>query len=60
MKCTWIINGKLQLVLTPSNEREKQLLQELAQTQVDMQIFDRLQTGTESHIDAVIITTKTN
>ncbi|MEY4332823.1 MAG: hypothetical protein RLZZ196_1561 [Bacteroidota bacterium] len=60
MKITWIINGKVQLVLTPSNEREKQLLQELSQTPVDMQMFDKLQTGPDSHVDAVVITTKTN
>ena len=60
MKVTWILNGKLQLILTPSNDIDKQLLQELAKTPVEIQMFDVLQTGTDSHADTVIITKKTS
>ena len=60
MKATWVINGKVQLILTPSNEREKALLEELCQAPVDMHMHDKLQTGQDSHINAVVITTKTS
>ncbi len=58
MKITWVLNGKLQLILTPSDEREVGLLKELAQGPVDIQTFEKLQTGTDSHNDAVVIMPK--
>ena len=58
MTVTWIINGKLQLILTPSDDREKNMLAELGQGPVEMQIFPKIQTGTDSHNDAAVITAK--
>lgn len=58
MKVTWILNGKLQLILTPSDEREVGLLKELAKTPVEVQVFEKLQTGTDSHADAMVIMPK--
>lgn len=57
MKNNFIINGRIQLVLVPSNDREKELLKELCQQPVDMQMFTKLQVGVDSFTDAVIITT---
>lgn len=59
MKVTWIINGKLQLILTPSDAKEEALLRELAQAPVEIQIRDTLQTGLDSHNNAAVITPKT-
>ena len=59
MKTTWVVNGKLQLILTPSNDRERDMLKELAQGPVDIQVFEKMQTGTDSHNDAAVIMPKT-
>lgn len=56
MKATFIKNGKLQLILTPSDEVEKILLTQLSQTPVEMQQFSTLQVGTDSVNDAVVLT----
>jgi len=57
MKTNFIINGKIQLVLVPSNDLEKELLKELCQQPVDMQMFTKLQVGLDSFADAIIVTT---
>ncbi len=58
MKCTWVVSGKLQLILTPSDEREESLLKELAQDAVEIQVFEKLQSGLDSHSNAAVISKK--
>ena len=58
LKSTWLVNGKIQLVLTPTNEREKSLLEELTKGPVEITMHDRLQIGQEAAADSLVISTK--
>lgn len=55
MKAHWIKNGKIQLILTPSDEIEVALFKQLTQTPVEISMHEVLQLGVESVNDAVVI-----
>jgi hypothetical protein len=56
MKHVWIRNGKLQLVLVPTDPVEISLFEELSQAPVDMTHHRTLQVGLEAVNDCVVIT----
>ena len=60
MKASFIVNGRLQLILSPSSEIEKELLRQLSQNPIGIQIYEKIQTGLDSHMNAVVITNETD
>lgn len=56
MTTTFIVNGDLKLVITPSNDVEKSLLQQLCKGPIDIQILDKVQIADKTHADSAIIT----
>lgn len=56
MQCTFIVNGKLQLVITPSNNLEKEMLQELFKQETTGTMQEKLQIGDKALVDSVVIT----
>lgn len=55
MKATWIRNGKLQLVLIPSDEIEVAMFKELSKQPVEISQHGVLQVGLEAVNDCVVI-----
>ncbi len=55
MKTQWIVNGKIQLIISPTNDMEKELLEKLATTPVEITLHKTLQVGEESVNDSVVI-----
>lgn len=55
MKAILVKNGKLQLILAPSDEVDKILLTQLSKTPVEMHKHSTLQVGTENVTDAIVI-----
>jgi hypothetical protein len=56
MKCTWVINGRIQLAITAESELEKQLLQTLTAGQIENQWFDKVTISDKALVDTVILT----
>lgn len=54
----FIANGKLQLVLIPSTEIEKLMLEQLCQGPIEVQIHPTLQVGDKQCVNAAVITPK--
>jgi hypothetical protein len=52
----FIVNGRLQLVVSPSNEMEKMLLTQLAQDKVDIQLHPTLSVGERVYADCITLT----
>jgi len=52
----FIVNGRLQLVVSPSNELEKMLLVQLATDKVDIQLHPTLQVGEKVYADCITLT----
>jgi hypothetical protein len=58
MKCTFAVNGKIELALTPENDLEKMMLQELFKTEVESQFHEKIQIFGKALVDTVTITKK--
>ncbi len=56
MITTFLLNGELKLVITPSNQIEKDLLLQLCKGPVDIQILDKVQIADKAYADSAIIT----
>lgn len=58
MKCTWIVNGRLSLTITPETDIEKSLVAELFKMPVETKIEEKLQVLNIALVDSVVITQK--
>lgn len=58
MTCTWIVNGKMQLVITGSNALETQMLQELFKQETEGVVKEKVVIGDKNLVDSVVITVK--
>lgn len=55
INATFVLNGKLKLVLTPSTALEKEMLAQLFQQETVGTLHDKLQIGDKQLPDSVII-----
>jgi len=58
MKCTFVVNGKIELALTPENDLEKAMIQELFKGEVENQFHEKIQISGKALVDTVTITKK--
>jgi hypothetical protein len=58
MKCTFVLNGKIELALTPENDLEKMMLQELFKGDVENQFHEKIQISGKALVDTVTICKK--
>lgn len=56
MKTHLIKNGSISLILTPENEIERLLLDELFRTPVDVQAVEKIQVLNTALVDSILIT----
>jgi len=58
MKVHFIVNGKVEMALTPENDLEKMMLQELFKGDVENQFHEKIQISGKALVDTVTITKK--
>ena len=56
MKSTFILNGATKLVIAPTNDLEKQVMDQLFKQPVEVKSYQTLQVGDETYANCVIIT----
>lgn len=60
MKCTWIVNGRIQLAITAESDLEKAMLQELMKGEVANQWHDKIQIADKALVDTAILVPATS
>jgi hypothetical protein len=58
MKCNFAVNGKIELALTPENDLEKMMLQEIFKGDLENHFYDQIQIFDKALVDTVIISKK--
>jgi hypothetical protein len=58
MKCTFVVNGKIELALTPENDLEKAMIQELFKGEVENHFHEKIQISGKALVNTVTICKK--